>query len=47
MAQSKLELCEQRIQKPLKPVDGPIRAPMENVQAMAAATEHGSTAVAA
>ena len=47
MAQSKRELCEQRIQKPPTSVDGPIRAPMENVQAMAAATEHGSTAVAA
>lgn len=47
MAQNKLKLCEQRIQNPHKPVDGPIRAPMENVQPVAAATKHGSTVVAA
>lgn len=47
MAQSKLELREQRLQKPLKPVEGPKRVPTENVQDMAVATKHGSTAVAA
>ena len=47
MARSKLEFREQRIQRPLKPVDGPMRAPIENVPASAAATKHGSAVVAA
>jgi len=47
MAQGKLELCEHRIPKPLKPLYGPMRAPVENVRAMAAAIKHGSAVVAA